>query len=226
MKELQSKRYVNREISWLDFNARVLQEASEKSVPLIERLRFLGIFSNNLDEFFQVRFATVKRISQSVLTGKKALGGIAASELLEEITQIVIDQQRESLDILQDIEKELAEENIIFLNEKEIRPDQEQFLNEFFIEKVGPALVTVILHDQVQDLSDNKAFLVVTLTVDEQGESSPLYALIELPKQLDRFVVLPKEGDKQYVMLLDNLIRYNFHLNLLAKFYHLFQLLI
>ena len=160
---------------------------------LIERLRFLGIFSNNLDEFFQVRFATVKRISQSVLTGKKALGGIAASELFEEITQIVIDQQRESLDILQDIENELADENIIFLNEKEVRPDQEQFLNQFFIEKVGPALVTVILHDQEQDLSDNKAFLVVTLTVDEQGESSPLYALIELPKQLDRFVVLPKK---------------------------------
>ena len=135
MKEIQSKRYVNREISWLDFNARVLQEASEKTVPLIERLRFLGIFSNNLDEFFQVRFATVKRISQSVLTGKKALGGIAASELLEEITQIVIYQQRESLDILQDIENEMADENIIFLNEKEVRPDQEQFLNNFFIEK-------------------------------------------------------------------------------------------
>ena len=146
------------------------------------------------------------------MTGKKALGGIAASELLEEITQIVIDQQRESLDILQDIENEMADENIIFLNEKEVRPDQEQFLNNFFIEKVGPALVTVILHDQEQDLSDNKAFLVVTLTVDEQGESSPLYALIELPKQLDRFVVLPKEGDKQYVMLLDDLNRYNFHL--------------
>ena len=164
--------YINRELSWLQFNERVLQEAADESVPLIERFRFLGIFSNNLDEFFQVRFATVKRISQSVLTGKKALGGIAASELLEEITQIVIDQQRESLDILQDIENEMADENIIFLNEKEVRPDQEQFLNNFFIEKVGPALVTVILHDQEQDLSDNKAFLVVTLTVDEQGESS------------------------------------------------------
>ena len=88
MKELQSSSYINREISWLDFNARVLQEASEQTVPLIERLRFLGIFSNNLDEFFQVRFATVKRISQSDLTGRKALGGIAATELLEEITKL------------------------------------------------------------------------------------------------------------------------------------------
>ena len=99
MREQQTKKFVNREISWLDFNARVLQEASEESVPLIERLRFLGIFSNNLDEFFQVRFATVKRISQSDLTGKKALGGIVATELLEEITVIVIDQQRKSLSI-------------------------------------------------------------------------------------------------------------------------------
>ena len=208
MKKPEAKRYINREISWLDFNARVLQEASEKSVPLIERLRFLGIFSNNLDEFFQVRFATVKRISQSDLTGKKALGGRTAVELLEEITDIVIDQQRESLLILQDIEKELAEENIVFINEDEVTSEQESFLHDYFIEHVGPSLVTVILHDKPQDLSDNKAFLIVTLTVEDH----PLYALIELPKQLGRFVVLPKEGDQQYVMLLDDLIRYNFHL--------------
>ena len=82
--------------------------------------------------FFQVRFATVKRISQSDLTGKKALGGIVATELLEEITVIVIDQQRKSLSILKDIEKKLSEENIIFLNEKEVSPHQEKFLNDFF----------------------------------------------------------------------------------------------
>ena len=146
MREQQTSKYVNREISWLDFNARVLQEASEESVPLIERLRFLGIFSNNLDEFFQVRFATVKRISQSDLTGKKALGGIVATELLEEITGIVIEQQRQSLSILKDIEKKLSEENIIFLNEKEVNPHQEKFLNDFFNQHVGPSLVTVILH--------------------------------------------------------------------------------
>ena len=97
MKEIQSKRYVNREISWLDFNARVLQEASEKSVPLIERLRFLGIFSNNLDEFFKVRYATVKRIYEAGKGGKSELGGIKAGDLLEQITKVVIEQQSESL---------------------------------------------------------------------------------------------------------------------------------
>ena len=212
MKELQSSSYINREISWLDFNARVLQEASEQTVPLIERLRFLGIFSNNLDEFFQVRFATVKRISQSDLTGRKALGGIAATELLEKITKLVIDQQRESLSILQNIEDELAEENIIFINEKEVSLGQENFLNQFFIDKVAPALATVILHQKEQDLSDNNAFMVITLEIEDQGHIEPMYALIELPKQLDRFVVLPKKDGKQYVMMLDDLIRYNFHL--------------
>lgn len=211
MKKAKYSSYINREISWLDFNARVLQEASDPTVPLIERLRFLGIFSNNLDEFFQIRFATVKRISQSDLTGRKALGGITAIELLEGITSLVITQQRESLEILKEIEKELEKENIIFLDEKQVTPEQESYLNRFFIEKVAPALVTVILQDEKQDLSDNKAFLVVTLNIKEQDADKPMYALIELPKELDRFVVLPKEGEKQFVMLLDDLIRYNFH---------------
>jgi polyphosphate kinase len=211
MKKAKYSSYINREISWLDFNARVLQEASDPTVPLIERLRFLGIFSNNLDEFFQIRFATVKRISQSDLTGRKALGGITAVELLEEITSLVITQQRESLEILKEIEKKLEKENIIFLDEKQVTPEQESYLNRFFIEKVAPALVTVILQEEKQDLSDNKAFLVVTLNIKEQDADKPMYALIELPKELDRFVVLPKEGEKQFVMLLDDLIRYNFH---------------
>mgnify|MGYP006425988135 CR=1 FL=1 len=211
MKKAKYSSYINREISWLDFNDRVLQEASDPTVPLIERLRFLGIFSNNLDEFFQIRFATVKRISQSDLTGRKALGGITAVELLEEITSLVITQQRESQEILKEIEKKLEKENIIFLDEKQVTPEQESYLNRFFIEKVAPALVTVILQEEKQDLSDNKAFLVVTLNIIEQDADKPMYALIELPKELDRFVVLPKEGEKQFVMLLDDLIRYNFH---------------
>ena len=120
--------YVNRELSWLQFNARVLQEAADESVPLIERLRFLGIFSNNLDEFFKVRYATVKRIEQAGKAGKSELGGIKASELLKLITEVVIRQQSESLEILSDIERELEKEDIYIINENEISESQHQFI--------------------------------------------------------------------------------------------------
>ena len=123
--------YINREISWLDFNARVLQEANDVHVPLLERLRFLGIFSNNLDEFFQVRFATVKRIAQSSKTGKRDFAGRSAQALLKEITSKVIDLQDESLEILNGIYKEMERENIFFIDQNEVKPEQEDFLKNY-----------------------------------------------------------------------------------------------
>ena len=116
----QKDRYINRELSWLQFNARVLQEAADSSVPLLERLRFIGIFSNNLDEFFKVRYATVKRISEAGKSGRKALGVYRADELLEMITKEVIIQQSKSLAILEDVYAKLEEENIYVLKEDEI----------------------------------------------------------------------------------------------------------
>jgi len=209
----QNQRYINRELSWLDFNARVLQEAAHKDVPLLERLRFIGIFSNNLDEFFQVRFATVQRIAQSEMTGKKIFGGQSASDLLKSITKKVIEQQKESSQILTSIEKELEKEQIYLINENQVLAEHEAFLKEYFIQKVSPALMTIVVsEDENQDFSDHLAFLAVKLRFQENDTEKTQYALIELPTDLDRFVVLPNLGEKQYVMFLDDLIRYHFHL--------------
>ena len=128
-------RYINRELSWLQFNARVLQEAEDPSVPLCERLRFLGIFSNNLDEFFKVRYATIKRIDLAGKTGKSELGGIRAKDLLEQITNIVIAQQAESLEILATIQEELKQHGVHVINENEISESQSEFIRDFFIQK-------------------------------------------------------------------------------------------
>ena len=127
--------YINREISWLNFNDRVLQESADKRVPLIERLRFLGIFSNNLDEFFKVRYATVKRIVEAGKSGKSVLGGEVAKDLLEEITKIVIAQQTRSLEIHRDIEKELEAENIFIINEEEVTRGTVCFLKNLLFGK-------------------------------------------------------------------------------------------
>ena len=207
-------RFINREISWLDFNARVLQEAEDPSTPLIERLRFLGIFSNNLDEFFKVRYAMVKRVSLSGKSGKKIFGGIPADELLKLITKKVINLQNLSSKILELVYKEMEQRNIFFIDETQVLDQHKEFLRNYFIEKVNPALVTLILSkDQKEDFTHGKGFLIVKLTLDNndnQGNEN-INALIEIPKGISRFIVLPKSNNgNQYVMMLDDLIRYHF----------------
>lgn len=206
--------YLNRELSWLQFNARVLQEAEDKTVPLIERLRFLGIFSNNLDEFFKVRYATIKRIVEAGKEGRSVLGGIGAAQLLEEITQTVIKQQSNSLKILHSIQKELQNENIFIIDETEITPAQRDFVTDYFIRKVSPVLVTIMIGElqEFPKLKGSAAYLAVKIImakVNGSKENKVNYALIEIPRNIDRFVVLPPEGDKQYIIILDNLIRLN-----------------
>ncbi|WP_299528773.1 polyphosphate kinase 1 [Ulvibacterium sp.] len=203
--------YVNREISWLWFNERVLQESADKNVPLIERLRFLGIFSNNLDEFFKVRYATVKRIVEAGKTGKSVLGGERAKDLLEEITKIVIKQQADSITILKNIEKELETQNIFLLRETELNENQKEFAKKYFIQNVSPQLMTIILNDLTEFpmLKDTAAYLAIKMVIKgDRKEKEKRYALIEIPKGIDRFVVLPKEGEKNYIIILDDLIRY------------------
>lgn len=218
----QSKyRYIDREKSWLAFNARVLQEAADETVPLLDRLRFLGIFSNNLDEFFRVRFAAIRRLSLSGESGEKQLGGISAEQLLKDITDIVIKQQSESLRVLEIIESQLREKDIIIVNESELNPEHEQFVKDFFIQKVSPELVTIILNDLAEFplLKDTSGYLAIKLVMKPQEKSKVLglvkpkkeirYALIEIPKTINRVVELPNKDWKQYIMLLDDVIRYN-----------------
>lgn len=205
--------YVNREISWLWFNERVLQESADKNVPLIERLRFLGIFSNNLDEFFKVRYATVKRIVDAGKSGKSVLGGEIAKDLLEKITEIVIKQQTKSLGILKNIEDELETKNIFIIRETELSESQAEFAKNYFATKVSPQLMTIILNDLTRfpTLKDTAAYLAVKMLMIGNGKSTSRekrYALIEIPKGIDRFVELPKEGAKSYIIMLDDLIRY------------------
>lgn len=199
--------YINRELSWLQFNARVLQEAADSSVPLIERLRFLGIFSNNLDEFFKVRYATVKRIDQAGKGGKSELGGIKASDLLEQITDIVIQQQTESLKILSVLDADLKKENIFRIKETDIKDEHKSFIKNYFFEELSPALVIIVLNEDVAipDLKDSAAYLAVKMKLKD---SKNKFALIEISKSMDRFIVLPSKDDSKYIIMLDDVLRY------------------
>jgi len=206
-------KYIDREKSWLTFNARVLQEAADATVPLLDRLRFLGIFSNNLDEFFRVRYAAIRRLKFGGENAEKVLGGISADALLKEITDIVITQQSESLRILSEIEKKLEEENIFIINENEISREQENFIREFFIQKVSPAVVTIMLNDLIEFplLKDTSGYLAIKLQMkpNDNEKSEIRYAVVEIPNTINRFVVLPSNSEKKYIILLDDVIRHN-----------------
>ena len=201
--------FKNRELSWLDFNARVLQEAEDPNVPLIERIRFIGIFSNNLDEFYKVRYATVKRIALSGKKQKKLYQGLNAIDLLKEITKKTIELQDRSTDALNSIINKLKSENIHFVDEKTIPEKFIGLINDFFIDKIQPQLEIVVLNKKSKfpNLTDTSSFLTVKIISKKQEQK---YALIKIPTKLDRFLVL-SETNQKYVILIDDIIR--FHLN-------------
>lgn len=207
--------FINRELSWLDFNRRVLQEAQDKNVPLIERLRFIGIFSNNLDEFFKVRYATVKRIAQMEAESNSPKT-TNAEALLQEITQKTIALQDESFHTIQQLTAALGDENIFILDETALDDEQIEFVHEYFIQKVSPSLLTILINDNtlLPSSRGNNAFLAVRI---EKENSSSQFALIQMPTDLERIVVLPERDGQQFVMLLDDLIRHQMQ--------HIFQLL-
>lgn len=202
--------YINREISWLSFNERVLQEASDKTTPLIERLKFLGIFSNNRDEFYRVRVATVKRL---VKLGKKAVPvyGEDPKDLLTRLQRKAIEQQITFETIYQELLVELAAKNVFIVNEKQLTSTQRIFVTEYFSNEVVSSLFPVMIDDSkpFPYMKDKASYLYLKLKSIVPNQKNK-YALIEIPsRSVPRFAVLPQHGKKHYIMLLDDVIRYN-----------------
>ena len=199
--------FKNRELSWLDFNERVLQEAADITVPLIERLRFIGIFSNNLDEFYKVRYATVKRLALSKEGVKKFYKGENAKDLLNLITERAIELQNRSNLILDFILKDLEKENIFIVDEQAIPKDSISYIESFFSDKIQPKLKIVLLNekDDFPQLSESSCFLIIKV---ESKNKNLNYAIIQFPDEFERFIVI-KNQDVKYVIMIDDIIRYH-----------------
>lgn len=199
---------INREISWLYFNARVLQEATDKTVPLIERLRFLAIFSSNLDEFYRVRVATLNRLSNLVNKVKEEFG-YNPKKILNQIKNIVVKQERKFNLLFEEIIKELAENKIFILNEHQLNVSRGVFVKKHFREKILSTIVPIIIDDKkpFPELRDRVIYFLVKLTHHTKKQKVK-YALIEIPDSLNRFLVLPETNDLKFIILLDDVIRY------------------
>lgn len=196
---------VNRDISWLSFNDRVLQEANDPSVPLLERMKFLGIVSNNRDEFFRVRIATIKRMARLGKQGAQIMGEDPVA-LLDSIQEIIIRQQEEFDNSYGNLLRELELAGIFIVNEKQLKPDQSEFTGQFFREQVLPTLVPILL-DNVTEFPYLRDRSIYFLVVMHHKNGKERYALVEIPTHiLPRFIVIPKEN--KYIILIDDIIRY------------------
>lgn len=205
--------YIPRDISWLSFNARVLQEANDPSVPLRERIRFLGIHSNNQDEFFRVRVATLKRMLEVLKKGTKAAMHLEISPevILEEIQSIVLRQQSEFTRIWEGIREELRNEKIFLLNEKELNKEQQHFVEKYYDDEVSSNVIPLMIEGlpQMPYLRDKSVYLGVVMRKKKTAYQQH-YALIEVPaKAVGRFVLLPSKAGEHNIMLLEDVIRFN-----------------
>ncbi len=198
---------INREISWLYFNARVLQEASDPTVPLIDRIRFLAIFSSNLDEFYRVRVATLSRLANLNEKAKELLG-YNPKKILNQIKNIVVKQERKFYNLYENIiVKQLAEEKIFLLNDKQLNVTRGAFVKSYFRERLLATLVPIMLDESqvFPEMRDRAVYFFVKLTKNKKSR----YALIEIRDSLSRFLVLPETNNLKFIILLDDIIRYS-----------------
>jgi polyphosphate kinase len=206
------REFINREISWLSFNARVLQEAADPTVPVIERIKFLGIFSSNLDEFFRVRVATMKRLMK---LKNKARWPIEIEydpeQTLDEVQEVVTRQQTQFEQVYKQILEELEKHKIFILDKEDLTEKQEKFVQTYYQKKVRPALVPLMLEQftKFPSLEQDLLYLAVYLEKHADERKIRKYAIAEVPiKELSRFVVLPIIDGTINIMLLENIARY------------------
>jgi|SRR5690554_104455 len=207
-----SNQIFNREISWLSFNYRVLQEAKDTSVPLYDRIKFLAIYSSNLDEFFRVRVASLRSLLSLKKKKVKKLK-INPVELLKQIHTVVNKQQEEFGSIFREqIIPELEKNNIFILNDENLSPAQTEFLNDFFIRELKPYLQPMLLDKKVETFLQNKiiykAIRLKNPGSDKVKKKRFKYALLEIPSaRTGRFIKLPEDDGKNFVIMIDDVIQ-------------------
>ncbi|MBN9295897.1 MAG: polyphosphate kinase 1 [Filimonas sp.] len=208
---MSKKNFIARDISWLSFNGRVLQEANDPSVPLKQRIRFLGIHSNNLDEFFRVRVATLKRMIE--LGGKKGNMHLEDNPqaILDHIQTIVLQQQNEFNRIWDNILEELKKQKIFLIDEKHLNKEQQEFVKKFFDDEIRSNIIPLMIESlpQMPYLRDKSIYLGVVMRKDNSAYEQK-YALLEVPaKAVGRFIQLPSKNDEHKIILLEDIVRYN-----------------
>ena len=211
---VMKRRTIPRDISWLAFNGRVLQEAADPSVPLRERVKFLGIFSNNMDEFFRVRVAALNRMIEFSGKGKLNMHMEAAPDkILLQIQSVVLQQQERFDGIWRNISAEMKAEKIFLVTLHDLNKEQHKFVQNYFEEEVRASIIPLMIQSipQFPYLREKSLYLGVVLSRKAPEKEEKKFAIIEIPSRvLGRFVILPSPSpDESYIMLLEDVIRYN-----------------
>lgn len=205
------QKYIPRDISWLSFNDRVLQEAADRTVPLNMRIKFLGIFSNNLDEFFRVRVAGLKR---ALIVNEKEAKNIffdKPQNILDKINHIVIKQQSKFDSIWLEVQKDMAKQHVSIVTAEELSQQQQAWVKQYYMDEIESSVIPILLDDvrPMPYLRDKSLYLGVAMRrLDWKYDTH--YAVIEIPSaQLNRFVIVPSSKKQVHVMLLEDIIRFN-----------------
>ena len=208
-KNISDKHYVERDISWMYFNHRILQEAEKESVPLIDRLSFLGIYSNNLDEFFRVRVASISRLLEEPSLDKASHHALKKS--LKAIGKLNSEYSQEYTEAIRTVRQRLAENGIHIVDDTQLTDRQKQYLTQFFYSKLNGSVNPIWLSniDDISTLEDNRIYLLVEKT-DTGSKGKTKYAIVKVPdRQVGRWVKLPSDDGSDYIMYLDDVVRFS-----------------